>query len=425
MAKMYPFRGYRYDQSTISDISQVVTQPYDKISPKLKKEYQERHPSNIVRIILNSDYLEAASLWHRWIQTSVLVQDSRPCLYIYRQDWTLEGEEISRTGIIGLVSLDDDDLVVKGHETILDKPLEDRLRMIRATEANEGLIFTLYSDKDLKVDQALDSITGKLSPAIDMTDDFNVRNRVWCLHEEKIISTLTGLFRENPLYIADGHHRYQTSILYNRECGDKNWLPGAPESFDKRMIATFNMESPGLRILATHRAVRNVSGFDPQSLIKKAGNFFKAEKFESLQRLREALSETPHSIGLLVGKQTSFYLLSLRQGALEDGRFMPGVNGCRRELDVTILHQAIFEDLLGIDAEQVTSGEHVSYFRDSDDLAASVRSGRNQAGFVLRPTSLEDVRRISEAGERMPQKSTDFFPKLLTGLVMMKMEIEK
>lgn len=425
MAKIYPFRGYRYDQSNIKDISQVVTQPYDKISPKLKREYQDRHPANVVRIILNSDYLEAASLWHRWIQTNVLVQDSRPGLYIYRQDWTLDGEEISRTGIIGLVSLDDSELVVKGHETILDKPLEDRLRMIRATEANEGLIFTLYSDRDLKVDQVLDSITGKLPPAIDMTDDFSVRNRLWYLSEESIINTITSLLKDHPLYIADGHHRFQTSILYNRECREKGWMPGAPESFDKRMIATFNMESPGLRILATHRAVRNVPGFDPASLIKGAGKFFRVEEVDSLARLQEVLSETPHSIGLLTGKKTGFHLLSLRKGMIEDSRFMPGVEGHKRGLDVTILHQVILNDLLGIDAEQVTSGDYVSYFRDSEDLAASVRSGRNQAGFLLLPTNLDDVRMISEAGERMPQKSTDFFPKLLTGLVMMKMEIEK
>jgi len=425
MANIYPFKGFRYDKSLVKDISRVVTQPYDKIPEKLKKEYLERHPANVVRIIRNTDYLEAASLWHRWIQNGILAQDGKPCLYIYRQNCTIEAVEMVRTGFIGMVSLDDDDLVVKGHETILDKPLEDRLKMIRATEANEGLIFTLFSDKKLEADHILDSIADATAPVIDIVDDFEVRNRLWCLNDPARIQQIAALLKGKPLYIADGHHRFQTSVLYHRECVEKGWTPGAEESFDKRMIALFNMESPGLRILATHRAVRNVPEPVRREFLDKARKHFTVSELDSLDRLEKEMASEVRSFGLVTGKKPEFHLLVLKEGAVDDPGFMPGVDGAVRGLGVTILHEAILAGMLGIGKEMVTSGEYVDYFRGSANLVENIKSGASQMGFLLRPTTLEQVRDISEAGEKMPQKSTDFFPKLLTGLVMMKMEIEK
>lgn len=422
---IYPFKGFRYNKAAVRDISLVVTQPYDKISETLKKDYLERHPANVVRIIRNSDYLEAASLWHRWVQNKTLVQDQRPSLYIYRQNYRIGTEEIARTGFIGLVSLEDRDLEVKGHETILDKPVQDRLKVIRATEANEGLVFTLYSDKEQRTDRILEKITSLLEPEIDIMDDFDVRNRIWCLYDPRTINEITTVLKDRPLYIADGHHRFQTSILYNRECASRDWKPGAEESFDKRLIAAFNMESPGLRILATHRAVRKIPGAGIEGILKKAGRHFVFEPIGSLEKLEERMAEKSHSFGLAAGKDPVFYLMSLKEGALDDPGFMPGVKGKIRELDVTILHEGILGAFLGIDREAVTSGDRLKYFRNSADLAESLKRGVNQAGFLLRPTSLEKVKEVSESGEKMPQKSTDFFPKLLTGLVMMKMEIEK
>lgn len=425
MANIYPFKGFRYDKASVNDISRVVTQPYDKIPRKLKKEYLQRHPANIVRIIRNSDYLEAASLWHRWIDNGTLVQDRKPSLYIYRQNYKIGSEEMARTGFIGLISLDDDNLAVKGHETILKKPLEDRLKMIRATEANEGLIFTLYSDEELQTDRILDSITRALNPEIDVVDDFGVRNRIWCLNDERKIIEVTDLLKGKPLYIADGHHRFQTSVLYNWECAEKGWRPGADESFDKRMIAVFNMESPGLRILATHRSVRNLPGPDFEGILEKAGRYFDIAQLENLQQIEEKLAEKDFCFGLAAGKKPSFYLLALKEGILDDPGFMPDTTGKIRDLDVTILHEGILDTVLGIGREKVASGEYVNYFRSSVELIDTLKDGTNQLGFLVRPTTLGEVREVSEADEKMPQKSTDFFPKLLTGLVMMKMEIEK
>ncbi len=425
MAKIYPFKGFRYNKAVVNDISLVVTQPYDKISESLNKDYLKRHPANVVRIIKNSDYLEAASLWHRWIQTRTLVQDGRPCLYIYRQSFLAGSEEIVRTGFIGLVSLDDKDLEVRGHETVLDKPLQDRLKVMRATEANEGLIFTLYSDKELQTDRIMDAVTGVLEPVIDVVDDFGVRNRVWCLFDQRKINEICGLLQGKPLYLADGHHRFQTSVLYRKECAEKEWSPGAEESFDKRMIAAFNMESPGIKILPTHRTVRNLPARLIEGIAEKAGISFEIVPMENLLQLEAKMSEQEHCFGMAVGKEPLFYLLALKEGILNDPGFMPDAKGKIRDLDVTILHEGILDPILGIGREKAASGDYVDYFRSSNELIETLKKGVNQLGFLVRPTTLEKVREVSDAGEKLPQKSTDFFPKLLTGLVMMKMEIEK
>ena len=426
MANICPFKGFRYDKSNLFDLSRVVTRPYDQISKGLKKDYLQRHPANIVRIVRNSDYLEAASLWQRWIDNKTLVQDRVPSLYIYRQNWITGTEEMARTGFIGLISLDDKGPAVKGHEAILAKPLEDRLRMVRATEANEGLIYTLFSDKKLEVDHILDSITGVLEPEIDIVDDLAVRNRIWCLTSPGKINEITGLLKDKSLYIADGHHRYQTSVLYNRECAEKGWRPLADESFDKRLVAVFNMESPGLRILATHRAVRNLPGqADIKGILKKAGKYFDIKKMDNLQQLEEKLDEKDLCFGMAAGKEVSFHLFCLKKGLLDNPRFMPDTTGEIRSLDITILHEVMLGTVLDIGSDMVTSGKYVEYFRSGTGLINTLKKGSNQLGFLVKPTSLENVRTVSDAGQTMPQKSTDFFPKLLTGLVMMKMEINK
>ncbi len=425
MANIYPFKGFRYNKAVVGDLSLVVTQPYDKISESLNKEYLKRHPANIVRIIKNSDYLEAASLWHRWIQTGTLVQDGRPCLYIYRQNCLIDSEVMERTGFIGLISLDDNDLEASEHETIPDKPLLDRLKVMRATEANEGLIFTLYSDKEMQTDRILDAITGVLEPAVDVVDDFGVRNRVWCLFDQRKINEICGLLRGKQIYVAEGNQWFQASVLYNRECIEKDWSPGAEESFDKRMIAAFNMESPGINILPAHWAVRTLPDPLVEEIPEKAGIWFKVVKMENLRRLEERMAEQEHCFGMAVGKETLFYSLELKEEALKDPGFMPDAQGKVRDLDLTILHRGIFDSILGIDRGKVASGDYVNLFQSSNELIETLKNGINQLGFLVRPTTMEKVREVPTAGAQMPQDSIGFFPKLLTGLVMMKMEIEK
>jgi len=425
MADLYPFRGHRYDPAEIGDIGEVVTQPYDKITESMRQQYLERHPQNVVRVIKNPDYRDASNHLNSWINTGVLRADQTQSLYPYEQVFDYEGSSLSRLGVIGLVALDDENLSVKGHENVLTKPLEDRLNLIRANEANDGLIFTLYSDSEMSVDKALTDFTGRHEPVYELYDDYQVCHRLWQLPESEASKAIVGAVRGKPLYIADGHHRFQTAVLYHQECVKKGWKAAARESFDKRMVALFNMESPEVKILATHRAVRNLSDFSGDGLVARLQALFEVCEHSDVGGLFNSLQGAGRQIGLMSSNPPGIYRLSLNPKMLEDKSFMPQVSGIARELDVNMLHEGILSPLLGIGAKELASQQHVDYLRDRNELVAGVRQGKYQAGFFLNPTTVEEVRTISELGEKMPQKSTDFFPKLLTGLVFMKMEIEK
>jgi uncharacterized protein (DUF1015 family) len=391
----------------------------------MRQQYLERHPENVVRIIKNPDYQDAADRLTRWIETGILKYDDQPSFYPYEQVFEYEGMTLSRIGFIGLVGLDEDNLAVKGHERVLTKPLEDRLNLIRANEANDGLIFTLYSDPEMIVDESLAQFTAQHDPEYELYDDFGVCHKVWQLAEPTLTEAIVQALKGKPLYIADGHHRFQTAVLYRQECLEKGWQATVPESFDKRMVALFNMESPQVKILATHRAIRNLSSFSGEVLISKLNNFFQVRECRDAGELFDRLGEAEHQIGLICSAPEGVFLLRLESDALENPDFMPQVRGIARELDVNILHEGILSPMLGIGPEELAGQMYVDYLRDRSALVSGVQNGRYQAGFLLNPTTVDEVRAISELGEKMPQKSTDFYPKLLTGLVFMKMVIDR
>lgn len=428
MPTIYPFKGYRFDPKRVEDVSRVVTQPYDKIPDSLRQDYLARSEFNIVRVIKNPDYDDAARNLEAWTSSGVLRRDSEPSFYIYRQTFSYDGPESVRTGLIALVSLDDSDLVVKGHENVLDRPLADRLELIRRTRANEGLIFTLFSDPELESDRYLEAACADSPADLEVVDDFGVKNQLWVVSDPKLISGLRELMLGRALYIADGHHRFQTSVQFHRECLQAGLVPVGSESFDKRMVALFNMESEGLRILPTHRGVRGLDGFKPENFFRAATSYFEVESVAGEREMTQALDAGRLCLGVAtsdgVGGVT-LRLLRLKPEAVNDQSFMPRAQGPVRDLDVTVLHEGVLSPLLGLDARAVAGEEYVRYFRDRRDLLDQVAAGDLQIGFLLRATSLDQVREVSEQGAKMPQKSTDFYPKLLTGLVLMKMDMEQ
>jgi len=425
MATVYPFRGYRYDETKVGQIRDVVTQPYDKIPDPLREEYLQRHPKNFVRVIKNRDYDEAAAFMTGWIDEGVLARDTEPALYVYEQVFSFEETELSRLGFIGLVSLEDKDLVVRGHERVLDRPLEDRLNLIRHTHANEGLVFTLYSDAELKADGIIRDYSESRDPVYEFKDDFGVLNRLWKLDSGGKMEEIREILKGKALYIADGHHRFRTSEVFHEECLEDGLQAATPESFDKRLVALFNMESEGVRILATHRAVSNLADFDSEALILRLEEWFEVIPCANEGEMLEGLPASAHQVGLVISDSPlKAYLLKLKPGAATDSAFMPGIEGPSRGLDVSLLHDGILKAYLGLGQEEVASQKYIDYYRESSAMLSALREGRYQLGFFLNPTSLQQVREVSEAGKRMPQKSTDFYPKLLTGLVFMKMDIE-
>lgn len=424
MTEIFPFRGYRYNPEKVGHVADVVTQPYDKITPEMKEGYLKRHPHNIVRVIKNPDYDDAAGHLAHWMSEGILIQDASPAFYPYEQGFELEGQTHTRLGFIGLITLREAGLEVKGHEKVLKEPLEDRLNLIRATQANEGLVFTLFSDPQMQVERLLRQFKAGRQPIIQVVDEDGVTHKVWRLSDERAMDHLKAAMKSKSLYIADGHHRFQTSLVYYRECLEKGYKPAALESFDKRMMAFFNLSSPALRILPTHRALHNLPGFKLNDFLGRLEPVFEIQRRSSVAELTAELNGEGHRLGLAGRQPDELFLLRLKPGLVEDTSFMPDVTGPLRELDVNVLHEGILRPFLGLGPEELAGQKFVDYYRNRDEMIHRLRVSQYQLAFLLRPTSLEQVQRVAERGEKMPQKSTDFYPKLLTGLVIMKMRME-
>lgn len=410
MATIKPFQPYRYSAKA-GDPVKLVTQPYDKINPKMQAAYLAASPHNLVRIILgerfasdndsNNVYKRAAAYLNDWIRDGILARDPAPGLYAYFQEFQVPdtGERAVRKGFIGIGKVEDYSAnIVHRHEQTLSGPKKDRLELLRHTRAHFGQIFMLYPDPEGSVDRILDE-AAQSTPVLDVLDDDKTCHRVWAITEPATVSHIQELMAPKKLLIADGHHRYETALAYRNE------NPGDPAA-EYVMMTFVNMHSPGLRILATHRVL---SQLDSLSIA------------EFVTRVEESWTVTPTSVEAIkiafsVRKQGT-----VRIGvATEDGAWLlerPRKDG---ELDVPILHREILTGLLGISEEAVRDEKHIHYVRGIDAAIAAVSAGA-QIAFLLEPTPIEDMARIAFAGGVMPQKSTDFYPKLLSGVTIYKL----
>ena len=422
MPRLYAFRGHRFDPQIVGKLDDVVTQPYDKISDSLRREYLDRSPFNVAHLIANNDYEAAGRALESWTSEGALRRDEKPSLYAYQQSYIWENREYERTGVIGLVSIREAAASIKGHEKTMSGPLQDRLHLLRETEVNDGLIFSLYQEPARRTDLFLEEVVAGGPPRIDVGDDSGFRHRLWRIEQQRIQGELNQILKPLTFYIADGHHRFRTAVRFMQECEEKGWSPGGVESFDKRMMALFNMESPGLRILATHRALRGLVDFSLKEFLTALASEFDVRPQNSLAELRGVLNRSSKTIGMISGRPLRAYSVRPREGLPSGLRGLPRTSA---DLDVNLLHHGILEPLLGIGRVELAAQSHVDYFRDTDRLAQRVKAGVYSLGFLLRPTTLDQVRRCSDEGIMMPQKSTDFFPKLLTGLVFSKMAITK
>ena len=432
MAKVYPFRGIRYNLDVVGDLSKVVTQPYDRIGPKEEEEYKRRSPYNIVRVIGGkippkdeAEYARRAETFRKWLAEGVLVRDPEPALYAYYQEFAWEGQIHTRKGVVALLDLKESS--VKAHEKTLKGPKEDRLKLLRATEANFGHIFMLYQDPSRRASGAVDEEVAGRAPEMEAHDDFGNRHMLWRITDEEAIRTVQEVLAALPLFIADGHHRFETAVTFMQECFERGWKPVPPETFTSRMVTLVNTAEPGLVIRPIHRVVHSLEGFDPDRFLKELEGEFRVEPLSSLEeaqkRLAEGLGVEHVFVVCLPGGR--FYAVSLK----DEGRIpelVPGEQSLAwKSLDVSILHKAVLERILKIDEEKLAAGTHVSYTPYREKAVEAVERGEGQLAILLNPTRVEEVMAVASQGERMPQKSTDFYPKLLTGLVAMRMEIEK
>ena len=433
MATIIPFRGYRYDPEKVGRITDVVTPPYDRVYPGIQAACYERNPCNIVRIIKGKSdsgdseaenvYTRAAESLHRWIDEGILVRDVEPALYVYHQEYSFEGQRLTRKGVVALGKLEPEK--VHAHERTLKGPKEDRLKLMRATEANFGHIFMLYSDPERVADGLLTSAIEGAEPLIEATDEDGSAHRVWRVEDANVIERVQEALADRDLYIADGHHRYETAVTYMAECIENGWQPAAPESFDARMMTLFNIAEPGMSIRPIHRLIHGLADFQPTAFHDAAAEHFVVERHPSFDAMAAATQagRERHTFGCYAGGIC--VTLTLRDISLMDGLIGTDRSTDYKHLDVTILHSAILERLLGIDAQALEEQRNVTYIVDVAKGIDGVDRGEEQAFFFLNATAADEVIRVADRGEKMPQKSTDFYPKLLTGLVLSVMEIEK
>jgi uncharacterized protein (DUF1015 family) len=416
MAKIYPFRGLRYATNRVP-IEKVVTQPYDKISKDMQDRYYDAHSNNIIRIILgktspgdsptNNVYTRAAQHLNEWRASGIIEQIPEPAFYAYFQRFRVPGttEVRVRKGFVAAGRLEDySNKVVFPHERTLSGPKKDRLELLRHTRTQFEQIFMLYEDPAQTIDHVLDEVSAE-KPDIAIEDEYGVLHTLWIVTVPKTVSLIEREMADKKLIIADGHHRYETALGFRDEMGGK-----AP--YDRMPMTFFNMNSPGLTILPTHRVLSHLPGFSSQALLERAREFF---------NVGEAGDSKQVTIGVCADGARTCPFLTLKSD-LDLAKIMPELSSKQRTLDVVVLHRLVLEKCLGITEDAVTKESYIRYVRERDDAINAVKSGEAQVAFLLNATRMDQMRDIAYEGNVMPQKSTDFYPKVLSGLVMYPME---
>lgn len=442
MADIHPFRAFRYDPRQITP-AQVVTQPYDKITSALQDRYYAVSPHNLVRILLgrreetddaeNNVYSRAAAHFRDWRQQGVLRQDSLPSIYIYSQRFTLPGAtkagstekgstaELERRGFIALGRAEDYSAgVVFRHEQTLAKPKADRLDLLRATRAHFGQIFVVYEDSGT-VESLLDN---NADPDLSVSDEYGVVHRVWQVSDPRLIHSVQGAMGDKKLIIADGHHRYETALTYRNErraAGSSSSAQPGTAPYEFVMMTFVNMSSPGLLILPTHRVVHGLNSFSEENFRNSARAFFDIDEidpFLDAPRASAILRESGRC-GTTIVAVTASRAFLLHHPNPNAAEVFAGLSLRQQALDVVQLHKCLLEQVLNLSEESIRNQQNISFVRDAAEALSQVRgAARANIAFLMNPCRMAQVRDIAFAGEVMPQKSTDFYPKLLSGLTI-------
>ncbi len=453
MAHIEPFRALRYDPARVA-LPSVVTQPYDKITPEMQDRYYASSPYNLVRIILGkqqtgdhpgeSTYTRAADFFRDWRRQGIFLQDTQPSFYVYSQRFAIPGgnREAERRGFIALGRLEDYSArVVFRHEQTLAKPKADRLDLLRATRAHFGQIFMLYSDPAQEIEGLLSS---ENSSDIETRDEYGVLHCVRKISDPALIELVRGKMREKKLIIADGHHRYETALNYRderRSMAASAVVAGVPRERSSRedvahssqaenapyelvMMTFVNLDSPGLVILPTHRVVHGLSSFSADQFCDKARAYFSVEEVDpeiDPGRATAILHEAGRvGTALLAVSADRAFLLD--RPKVFDSELFAGLSLRQQSLDVVQLHKCLLEAVLGISEESIRNQQNIRYVRETSDALAQVRRGEANVAFLMNPVHMKQVRDIAFADEVLPQKSTDFYPKLLSGLTIYALE---
>ncbi len=425
MAQVKPFKALRYTDKA-GKIGEICCPPYDIISESERLGYIKKNENNIIRLELSKEgenpYKTASDILNKWLADGILKKDSEEAFYIYGESFEVEGKAYSFKGIIGRVKLEEFEKgIVLPHENTLSKAKADRFELMKTTNCNFSQIYSLYIDKEGITPKLTDSVTER-EPDIFFTDADNVTHSLWICKDKTVCEEIAKQFEDRKLYIADGHHRYETGINYRNYCHENGI--NKDDGCDSIMMMLVDMENPGLVVLPTHRVVFGIKGFNFDKITKNAGEHFEIEKISSCSLLKEKMDEGFKNNQKVFGCYTKgeYYLFSLKS-EICDIKELSGMDTSLSNLDVTVLHSLILEKYLGIDKENMAKQLNLSYTRDYKDGIESVDKGAN-ACFILNSTRISEIADVASAGEKMPQKSTYFYPKLITGLVMNKLDNE-
>jgi len=432
MADVQPLQGIRYNDKVSDNLAQIITPPYDVISEEAQAKYYARNPYNIIRLelgmdepddtSLNNRYTRAAATFAEWRLNSILQQENTPCYYLYPQIFTYNAQVFTRTSLLARVRLEPWSTgIVLPHEHTLAKPKDDRLKLLRACVTNFSPIMSLYDDPQGRMRRLLSSYSE--AAEVQITDEVNEVHRLHPITNENHIALIQNFFSERQLYIADGHHRYETALNYREETRALHRKLDSKDGANFVLMALTDIDDPGLLVLPTHRLLFGLN----QETLKKLtsqhlARYFSVYEPEGVDAAHAVLLERLAEIGashssFVLSTAQKTWLLSLN-GAGKTRMEASGHSSAWNKLDVAIAHTLILEDTLGLKAEDMTAGTHIQYTRDAQKALDAVQTGEAQASLILNATRVRQICDVAMADDRMPQKSTYFYPKLFTGFVM-------
>lgn len=438
MAMVIPFKGLRYNMNKFTDLDDVTAPPYDMISSEQQQELYDKSEYNIVRLdygmSFDSDnesenkYTRSAKYLKDWLDKEILVYENKPAFYIYEQIFSLGDEEPSHSlkGIIGLVKIEDTSKqVIKLHEETIEKDKKDRMSLLSNIRTNTSPIYSLFADEDKIMSDMIDGLTDR-KPDLSFISSENITQNIWIVTDDTNTEKVTEFFSDKEIYIADGHHRYEASLEYRNNCLKDEETNGL-EDFDYTMMALVSLDDSGLFLYPRHRLVRGIENFDEMLTVGLLTEDFSVSKiyftegdYASIitERLANTVDET--LIGFYTGNNY-YYLLKLKNTKTID-EAIQNKSDAYKHLDITVLNKMILEDCLGIDEENMKNQKDVIYTRDAHKAIEDVKAGEFNCLFLINPTKVNEIIEIADNNEKMPQKSSCFWPKMLTGTVLNKFD---
>jgi len=423
MSEIRPFQALRYNQDKIKNLAKVVCPPYDVISPSQQQSFLDSDPHNLIHILLGKDvagedkYIRAGNYFNTWIKEGVLVKEEKPAIYFYSQTYNLKGEKKTRYGFIALLRLEDKDSAVFKHEHTRLEPKQDRLKLVWQVKANLSPIFAVFSDHKRIIRSIFQKQLKDKAPDIDIVDTESIEHKVWKIDSEELLKRVEASMKSEDIFIADGHHRYEVACTYRDEMKKKLGVLTGKEGFNYVMAYFTNTEPYGLTIMAINRLVKLPGTFDQAKFDSTINEYFYVEEIKDKTKfffLLQKAGNAEHVVGMY--KDKKFWLLRLKNVRTLD-KIITDKPKVYRSLDVSILNYIILKMALSLDIEDK---QNIEFNHNSEELIEKCNADKSNIAFFLNPVKIEQIMSVALAGEKMPSKSTYFYPKVLSGLVINK-----